>query len=128
MIPKISKPRKFGSVKKGNKLEYQIVHDLQKSGLDIYARRTGIRGRRALSDRISEPADINTKIPFTIEAKNTEQIKGFYKYWEQAVTENLQPNSPLLVIKSNDKPILAVLSWDEFLFVLMAAIKGGYPD
>lgn len=117
-----------GAVKKGNRLEYQICYDLQSSGLDQTARRTGIRGRRSQSPRISEPADIATKLPFSIEAKNQESIKGFYKYWDQAVAQNIPPRSPLLVIKSNNQPALACLDWQEFIFVLRAALKGGYPN
>ncbi len=119
---------RFGSVKKGNKLEYQIVKDLIKSGLDKYARRTGIRGKRALTDRVSEDADIHTKLPFSIEAKNEEKLKGFYDHWNQAVRQNTKPKEPLLVIKSDGNPILAVIDWQEFLFLLLAAIKGGYPN
>lgn len=119
---------KFGSVKKGNRLEYQIVKDLIKSGLDKYARRTGIRGKRSLSSRWSEDADVYTRLPFSIEAKNVEHLKGFYTYWDQAVRETTSPKSPLLVIKSNQNPMLAVLEWNEFLFLLMAALKGGYPN
>jgi len=116
------------AVHKGNRLEYQICYDLESSGLDPTARRTGIRGRRSQSPRISEPGDIITKLPFCIEAKNQENIKGFYKYWNQAVSQNIPPKSPLLIIKSNNNPALAVLDWQEFIFVLRAALKGGYPD
>ncbi len=121
------KKQEIVSVHKGNKLEYDIVHDLIKSGLDPYARRTGIRGKRALSERISEPADIYTRLPFCIEAKNEEKLKGFYAHWNQAVAQNVRPKEPLLVIKSNKNPKLAVMDWDEFLFLLIAAKKAGYP-
>jgi len=124
----MSQKDRIGTVHKGNRLEYQLIYDLESSGLDPTARRTGIRGRRSQSPRLSEPADIITKLPFCIEAKNQESIKGFYKFWDQAVAQNIPPKTPLLVIKSNNQPALAVLTWDEFLFVLRAAMKGGYPN
>src|SRR3990170_8842730 len=110
------------TVSKGNTLEYKIINDLVNSGLDPNARRTGIRGRRGQSPRWSENGDIYTKLPFSIEAKNQESIKGFYKFWNQACRQNLPPKNPLLVIKSNNQPALAVMDWEEFIFLLKAAM------
>lgn len=118
----------IGAVKKGSSLEYKVTWDLRNSGLFPDARRTGIRGKRALSSRISEPGDVYApSLPFSIECKNQENIKGFYKYWDQATAQNIPPKQPLLVVKSNKNPALAVLDWEEFLFLLRAALKGGYP-
>lgn len=83
-------------------------------GLDQSDIKTAVMGEsgadvRALSDKAKR------LIPFSIECKNDEGYGKLYKAWEQACGHG---KKPLLIIKSNHKPVLAVIDFDELLEIL----------
>ena len=49
---------------------------------------------------------------YSIECKNSEQLIGLYKYFRQAKKHNHR--EPLLVIKKNRQPALAIITLDHF--------------
>jgi len=115
------------AVKKGNRLEYEVVWDLNNSGLDPMARRSSKGGVRN-KDRVNRTdGDIYTKLPFCIECKYHEKLKGFYDHWDQAVEENTAPSrrTSILVIKASNKPKLAVMDFENWQELVACALKGG---
>ena len=50
--------------------------------------------------------------PYSTECKNSEQHKGLYKHFKQAKKHNHR--EPLLCIKKNREPALAVITLDHF--------------
>lgn len=126
----MSQKDRINTVAKGSRLEYQIVWDLQQSGLDPTARRSSVWGKTSRSTGSSVDGDIMTKLPLCIEAKNTEQIKGLYKFWQQAVNENKIPSrrTSILVVKSNDNLALACMAWQDYLELLKFALMAKWPD
>jgi len=50
--------------------------------------------------------------PYSTECSNTEQYKGIYKKFKQAKGHNHR--EPLLVVKKNRQPALAVITLDHF--------------
>lgn len=61
--------------------------------------------------------------PYAVECKNVERIKVLYDMWDQAVL-NAKEKEPLLVVKSNNKPVLAIVDLSEFL--LLRALIDSY--
>lgn len=57
------------------------------------------------------------RFPFSIECKNQEGFTSIYKHYEQAKGHE-KDLIPLLLIKSNHKPILAVLDFDYLLSIM----------
>jgi hypothetical protein len=115
------------AVKKGNRLEYEVVWDLNNSGLDPMARRSSKGGVRN-KDRVNRTdGDIYTKLPFCIECKFHEKLKGFYSHWDQAVEENTAPGrrASVLVVKAANKPKLAVMDFENWQELVACALKGG---
>jgi hypothetical protein len=53
-----------------------------------------------------------TLFPYNVECKAQERIKVLYDFYEQACGKDL---TPLLVIRSNHKPALAVLNLKDFM-------------
>jgi hypothetical protein len=110
---------------KGKDFERWIRSELSKR-FDKY----GGKGRRTIRSGAvgsyiqSQEGDVyHEAIPYMIEAKRTETIK-LYAFWEQAVTEckNLD-KSPVLVVKSNDKPALAVMDFFTFMDLVDFALS-----
>lgn len=117
------------NVHKGNRLEYEVVHALNDT-LDPQAGRSSEGGKRK-RDRVNRTdGDIYTKLPFVIECKFHESLKGFYKHWDQAIDENSSPSrrASVLVIKSSNRPKLAVMDFNEWLQLVWYAMRSGYPD
>ena len=50
--------------------------------------------------------------PYSTECKNSEQHKGLYKHFKQAKRHNHR--EPLLVVKKNREPALAIITIDHF--------------
>tara|TARA_R100000458_G_C8156899_1_gene162512 strand:+ start:300 stop:641 length:342 start_codon:yes stop_codon:yes gene_type:complete len=50
--------------------------------------------------------------PYAVECKNSEQHKGLYKHFKQANKHNHR--EPLLCVKKNRQPALAVMTLDHF--------------
>ena len=50
--------------------------------------------------------------PYSTECKNTEMHKGLYKHFKQAKGHNHR--TPLLVVKKNREPALAIVTLDHF--------------
>jgi len=50
--------------------------------------------------------------PYSTECKNSEQHKGLYKHFKQAKRHNHR--EPMLVVKKNREPALAIVSLDHF--------------
>ena len=116
-------------VHKGSRLEYEVVHDLNNT-LDPKAARSSEGGKRK-RDRLNRTdGDIYTTLPFVIECKFHESLKGFYKHWDQAVDENSSParRASVLVIKSSNHPKLATMDFKNWLELVWYARKAGYPD
>ena len=54
------------------------------------------------------------KFPFSIESKNTERI-NLYRFYDQAIQNSNDNHEPLLIVKSNGKPALAVVDAEFFI-------------
>ena len=93
---------------KGNRLEYKIAQFYQRK-LDKDARRMPTSG--ALDNYKS---DILKRIydGWSDECKSREKI-AIYDWWEQAVRQ-AGINKPVLHIKANHKPILTVMSVEDY--------------
>jgi hypothetical protein len=50
--------------------------------------------------------------PYSTECKNSEQHKGLYKHFKQAKRHNHR--EPMLVVKKNREPALAIVTLDHF--------------
>lgn len=108
----------LNSKRKGSALEYEVVEMIKDSGLDDQVRRS------IMSGAVFEPGDIKTKLAYSIECKSYQKM-AIYKLWEQAVRYSTASKTPALAIKANNKPILAVISFDHFLELIAWAQKGG---
>ena len=93
---------------KGNRLEYEIAKYYNRK-LDPYAKRMPMSG--ALQDF---KADILKRHydGWVDECKSREKI-AIYKWWEQAVCQ-ANGKKPVLFIKANHRPILAVISVEDY--------------
>ena len=117
------------SVTKGNRLEYEVVWDLQRT-IDPTARRSSKRGVMYKDRNNRVDGDIDTKLPVVIECKFHESLKGFYKHWDQAVEENTSPSrkTTMLVIKSSNRPTLACMEWGDWMELTKYALAAKWPD
>ena len=117
------------TVRKGSKLEYEVVWDLQKT-IDPTARRSSVLGKTSRTSGYSVDGDIMTKLPFCIECKFHESLKGFYKHWDQATDENKNPvrRASVLIIKASNRPKLATMDFGDWVELVSYALKAGYPD
>lgn len=79
--------------------------------------------RSAIMGETGADVKITTRMkhlfPYEIECKNKEAFKGLYTAYEQASSHGT--DEPLLIIKSNRKPALAIVSAEHF-FQLVASI------
>ncbi len=53
--------------------------------------------------------------PYSVEAKNTEGFAKVYNSFAQAEANTKGDDRPLLVIKSNRKPPLAIMRFEDFM-------------
>lgn len=112
----------INSKNKGTSFEYEIRDTLKY--LDDEIRRTVMSG--AIGSMLSsESGDICTHIGLCVECKRTERLKP-YDYYEQALRESKSGNTPVVAMRSNFKPALALLAWSDFVEIYAAALKSGY--
>ena len=106
---------------KGRRLELQVAKDLREAGLDKEARRMFMSG-----GAFGFEADILTKLPLKIEAKNQETWSPL-QYYEQAKAHCSNFKIPVVVMSKNRLPEpLALIGWNDFLGLLQWATKGGW--
>lgn len=73
--------------------------------------RTAIMGETGADVKLTKKA--RQSFPYSIECKNQQAFSGVYKAYEQATGHG--DDEPLLVLKMNRKPVLAVVRFDHFL-------------
>lgn len=107
---------------KGTGFEREIVESLK--NIDPKIRRSIMSG--AIGNILeTERGDINNSIGLCIECKRTEKLKP-YDFYTQAKEENNNPNKiPIVVMRSNNREALALLSWEDFLAIYKKSIENG---
>jgi hypothetical protein len=97
---------------KGRKLQ-QLVRDLV---LSVFTELTADDVRSTGMGQSGDDLLLSTRakslFPYNVECKAQERIKVLYDFYEQACGKDL---TPLLVIRSNHKPALAVLNLKDFM-------------
>jgi len=63
------------------------------------------------------------RFPFSIEAKRQEGFANVYRAYAQAEA-NRNGATPILVLRSNRKPPLVVMSWEDFLSLTPSKVAG----
>ena len=107
---------------KGKAFEYEIRDSLKY--LDPKVRRSIMSGAIGSSIQ-SEEGDISNSIGLCIECKRTEKLKP-YEFYDQAVSNNTSPGRiPVVVMKSNRREILALVSWSDFLRMYERYMQSG---
>ena len=108
---------------KGQSFEYEIRDSLRK--IDPKVRRSVMSGAIGKTLR-SEQGDIATSLGLCIECKRTEKLKP-YEFYQQAVEENENKNKiPIVVMRSNNKEALTLLSWKDFLNIYENSLLHGF--
>lgn len=108
------------SKNKGSRFEYEIRDEIRK--IEPGAQRQVMSGAV-----FGLEGDLRTRLPFTFELKHQEKIR-LYEFWGQAVEQNTLPNSPVLILKSNNKKPLAIMDFQDWLELVQYALRAGYPD
>jgi hypothetical protein len=101
---------------KGRRLQAWIVSEILKRYPTLTAddvRSTGM-GQTGADVQLSTAA--KALFPYSIEAKNQEIFTTVYRMYEQAASHGT--DEPLLVIKMNNKPPLAIVSATHFMDIL----------
>ena len=101
-----------GKKQKGSRLERKIAQLIRHKGLDPDCKRMPLSG--AFSHL---PADIYTRLPIHIEAKNQERVQ-LWKWWGELRDKAKFGKDPILVISGNRRPILAVIKIEYLLNLL----------
>lgn len=83
-----------------------MAKTLRRTGADRGARRNPRSG--AISHR---PGDVATSLPYCFECKDQQRV-SLWKWWEQACGQAFGNHMPVLVIRSEQRPPLAVVSLD----------------
>lgn len=97
---------------KGRRLQNWVVSILTKLfGFTSDDIRPAIMGETGTDVKLSSSASV--KFPYAVECKNQEGFASIYNAYSQAVA-NSNGLEPLLIIRSNRKPALAVLSAEHF--------------
>ena len=99
-----------GKRQKGARLERRIAQELRRSGLDKKARRSFQSGAQW-----AWKSDIYTSLNFAIECKNQEGFKKVWDWWEQAESQRKAYKPPVLMMTSNNRPILAVMDLKDWI-------------
>ena len=115
--PKPSTITPRGRKHKGSRLEIQVSKLIRHYGLDDEASRMVLSGASEWFK-----GDIKTKLPYTIECKNSEKHQ-IWKEWEQTESQCSIGKEPVLAIKSNHRPILFVVKAETFLNLLKQLTK-----
>lgn len=96
---------------KGRNLQKYVVEAIRSafnlSDLDVRSTSMGASGEDVL---MSEKA--KELFPYSIECKNQERL-NLWDAWDQCV--NNASHNPLLVVKKNRKPVLAIVTFDHFI-------------
>lgn len=86
------------------------------SGDDVRSTSMGASGEDIL---LSQYARL--RFPFSVECKNLARHAVYQHYWQ--ALDNSGGHTPLLIIKQNNAPPLAVLEFDHFLKIVKEATK-----
>ncbi len=108
--------------KKGNDFEKELSSDIRAAGLDPKARRMVLSG-----GAFGLEGDIFTSLPIHFEAKRHETTK-FKQWYAQAQSSASQTKIPVVVWKENDGIPFVFFEWQNFLALLLYAIKGGLTE
>lgn len=107
------KARTFRSKKaKGTRLETAFAKMLRDKDLDSDAQRMVLSGAA-----FGFETDIKTTLPYAFEAKNQETFK-LWQFWEQTERGRKPFKTPVLVYSCNYRPIMCILTADDFLNIL----------
>lgn len=98
---------------KGARLEKRFAQLLREYKLDEQASRMVLSGAAW-----NFPTDIKTDLPFAFECKNQEKIR-LWEFWEQTEKGRKPFKAPVLVVSGNYRPILCVLTAEDFLNLLL---------
>jgi succinyl-CoA synthetase beta subunit len=107
---------------KGKNLERAIRLKLLETYPDADPDRIRVTIGQETGSDVKIDKSLAERIPLSIEAKNRETFGTLYKFFEQA-KGHVKDANPLLVLKSNHKPMLAVIDFDFFLDIF----KKAYP-
>src|SRR3990167_4003960 len=99
----------INSKRKGSKFELKFAKILRSSGLDKKARRSFMSGATW-----SWKSDIYSKLNYAFELKKQEIIH-LWKWWEQAESQRKPYKPPVLVISSNNRPILCTMKLEDWI-------------
>jgi organic radical activating enzyme len=101
-----------GKREKGRRLELKVAQLIRKKGLDSKARRMVLSGGDPMM-----PGDIYTKLQFSFECKNQEQM-SFWTWWEQAEAQKRPMRPTVLVHTANYRPIMISMKFTDWLDIL----------
>ena len=110
-----------GKKQKGSEFERAIAKDIAEF-LDPNARRMVLSG-----SVFGLETDIWTKLKFAFELKRHEKIK-LYEFWNQTTLQAICGKTPVLVVKSNNRPALAVMDWQDWIQLTRFALMAKWPD
>lgn len=99
----------INSKRKGKTFELKIAKILRSSGLDKQAKRSFQSGANW-----SWKSDIYTSLDFSIECKKQEQVH-IWDWMDQAETQRKAYKPPVLMMTSNNRPILAVMKIEDWI-------------
>ena len=91
---------------KGSRLEREVASEMRHSGLDKFAQRQPLSGAIEWMK-----GDVNNSIGLSIECKNQEGMKKFWKFWQQV--RDMQ--NPRLIVSGNHRPILVCLTLKDWI-------------
>ena len=104
---------------KGRKLENKIA-SLFRSKFKTQAIRTPGSGSG------KHKGDVYNRY-FSVECKNHEKI-SLYKFWDQTISQKMFHKPPVLFVKSNHRPILAVMDVSDWLDLVKQAYFEGEEE
>jgi len=110
---------------KGRRFEQKIHKDiclaLGLSGEDLIKVSASCTG----SD-IRPNSKIKDIFPFSIECKNTENLKLYQTIQQAETNAEMERNIPLIVFKRNREQPRAIISWDILLYLIKIALNYNY--
>jgi hypothetical protein len=95
--------------RKGKEFELKVCKLLRRSGLDPQAKRSFQSGAHW-----SWKSDIYTSLDFAIECKKQESVH-VYDWMDQAESQRKAYKPPVLIMNSNNRPILCVMKIDDWI-------------
>lgn len=110
-FPKRPKVSAKGRKEKGSRAERKVAEAYRRYGIDPQATRMPMSGAMAWhKGDINKPNDYQ----YVDEVKCQETVK-FWAFWEQTVSQATNNRTPVLHITANNRPILTVITLEEYM-------------